>query len=138
MVHHPEIIPTVSKEGILREFENPILQKIGQELESLYLKRGKFDVAETLGFLEGDLQRKLCEFVFQGSGLEGGLQEKMLKDCIEKIRKKRLKKDESELLKKIKEAENQQEDKRLFPLLKERQELVKRERGLQKDSIRKV
>ena len=116
MVHHPEMIPTVSKEGILREFESPILQKIGQELESLYLKRGRFDVAETLGFLEGDLQRRLCEFVFQGSGLEGGLQDKMLTDCIEKIRKKRLKKDESELLKKIKEAENQQEDKRLFPL----------------------
>jgi uncharacterized membrane protein (DUF106 family) len=69
--------------------------------------------------------------------MEGGFQEKILKDCIEKIRKKRLKKDESELLKKIKEAENQQEDKRLVPLLKERQELAKRERGLHKDSFRK-
>jgi DNA primase len=137
MVHHPEMIAMVSEEGILREFESPILQKIGEELESLYLKKGRFDVAETLGFLEGDLQRRLCEFVFQGSGLEGGLQEKILKDCIEKIRRKRLKKDESELLKKIKEAENQQEDKRLVPLLKERQELAKRERDLHKDSFRK-
>ena len=137
MVHHPEMISMVSEEGILREFESPILQKIGEEIEGLYLKKGRFDVAETLGFLEGDLQRRLCEFVFQGSGLEGGLQEKILKDCIEKIRKKRLKKDESELLKKIKEAENQPEDKRLVPLLKERQELVKRERDLHKDSFRK-
>src|SRR4030042_5427718 len=132
IVHHPEMIWMVSEEGILREFESPILQKIGEEIEGLYLKKGRFDVAETLGFLEGDLQRRLCEFVFQGSGLEGGLQDKILTDCIEKIRKKRLKKDESELLKKIKEAENQQEDKRLFPLLKERQELAKRERGLHK------
>jgi len=138
MVHHPEMISMVSEEGILREFESPILQKIGEELESLYLKKGRIDVAETLGCLEEDLQRRLCEFVFQGGVLEGGLQEKIMKDCIEKIRQKRLKKDESELLKKIKEAENQQEDKRLIPLLKERQELAKRERGLQKDSIRKV
>jgi uncharacterized membrane protein (DUF106 family) len=41
------------------------------------------------------------------------------------------------LLKRIKEAEKQQEEKRLVPLLKERQELAKREKGLQKDSFRK-
>ena len=26
MIHHPEVIPTISKEGILKEFESPILQ----------------------------------------------------------------------------------------------------------------
>jgi hypothetical protein len=137
MVHHPELIPMISEEEILEEFESQILRRIGEELESLYQKKGRFNVAEALGFLEEDLGKRLCEFVFQGSGLEGGLHEKILKDCIKKIRGKRLKKEKGESLKRIKEAEKQQEDKRLVPLLKEHQELAKRERGLQKDSFRK-
>jgi hypothetical protein len=48
-----------------------------------------------------------------------------------------LKREKGELLKKIKEAEKQQEEKGLVPLLKEHQELAKRERSLQKDGIRK-
>jgi uncharacterized membrane protein (DUF106 family) len=79
----------------------------------------------------------LCEFAFQESGLEGGDRGKILQDCIQKIREKGLKKEKGELLKRIKEAEKQQEEKRLVPLLKERQELAKREKGLQKDSFRK-
>ena len=137
MVHHPGLIPMVSEEGILREFESPLLQRIGEELQTLYLKKGRLDVAETLGSLEGDLQRRLCEFVFQGSGLEGGLHEKILRDCIEKIRKKRLKKDERDLLKRIKEAENQRGGDGLEALLMERQELARRERGFWKNGLRK-
>jgi len=60
-----------------------------------------------------------------------------LKDCIQKIRGKRIKKEKGELLKRIKEAEKQEEEKRLAPLLKEHEELAKRERGFQKDSFRK-
>jgi hypothetical protein len=62
--------------------------------------------------------------------LEGTDQEKVLKDCIQKIRKKKLKKDESDLLRRIKEAEKQKGEKGLEALLLERQELARRERGL--------
>lgn len=137
MVHHPEVIPTISKEGVVKEFESPILQKIAEALEDLYQRKGRLDLPEALANFEEDLKGRLCEFAFQESGLEGGDQEKILQDCIQKIREKRLKKEKGELLKKIKEAEKQQEEKRLVPLLKERQELAKRERGLQKDSFRK-
>lgn len=137
MVHHPEVIPTISKEGVVKEFESPILQKIAEAIEDLYQRKGRLDLPEALANFEEDLKGRLCEFAFQESGLEGGDQEKILRDCIQKIREKRLKKEKGELLKKIKEAEKQQEEKRLVPLLKERQELAKRERGLQKDSFRK-
>jgi hypothetical protein len=53
-----------------------------------------------------------------------------LKDCIQKIRKKKLKKDEGEILKRIKEAEKQKGEKGLDDLLMERQELTKRGRAL--------
>lgn len=137
MVHHPEVIPTISKEGVVKEFESPILQKIAEALEDLYQRKGRLDLPEALANFEEDLKGRLCEFAFQESGLEGGDQGKILQDCIQKIREKRLKKEKGELLKRIKEAEKQQEEKSLVPLLKERQELAKRERGLQKDSFRK-
>ena len=137
MVQHPEFISTLSKEEIFKEFENPILQKMAEALEDLYQRKGRLDLPEALANFEEDLKGRLCEFAFQESGLEGGDRGKILQDCIQKIREKRLKKEKGELLKKIKEAEKQPEGKRLDPLLKEHQELAKKERGLQKDSFRK-
>jgi DNA primase len=136
MIHHPEMIPALSKEDVVKEFESPILQKLAKALEDLYLRKGKLDLPEALANFGEDLKGRLCEFAFQESGLEGD-QEKILQDCIQKIREKRLKKKREELLKRIKEAERQQEEKGLIPLLKERQELAKREKGLQKESLRK-
>jgi DNA primase len=135
MVHHPELIPTLSKEEIFKEFESPILQKMAETLKDLYQKKGRLDLPEALANFEGELKGRLCEFAFRESGLEGGDQEKILQDCVQKIREKRLKKEKDELLKKIREVEKEQEGKRLVPLLKEHQALVKREKGLQKDSF---
>jgi hypothetical protein len=58
--------------------------------------------------------------------LEAGDREKILKDCIEKIHKKRLKRDEGDVLKRIKEAEKQKGGKGLEALLVERQELMRK------------
>jgi DNA primase len=136
MIQHPEIIPTLTKEDIVKEFESPVLQKIVRGLEDLYLKKGRLELPEALDNFEEDLKGRLREFAFQESGLEGD-QRKILQDCIQKIREKRLKKERGELLKRIKEAEKEHEGKGLLPLLKERQELAKREKGLQKESFRK-
>jgi DNA primase len=137
MVQHPEFILTLSNEGIFKEFENPILQRMAEALGDLYQRKGRLDLPEALANFEEELKGRLCEFAFQESGLEEGDREKILQDCIQKIREKRLKKERSELLKRIKEAEKQPEGKRLVPLLKERQELAKKERGLQKEGFRK-
>jgi DNA primase len=138
MVHHPEFIPTLSKEGIFKEFESPILQKMAETLTDLYQRKGRMDLPEALANVEEDLKGRLCEFAFRESGLEGGDWERILKDCVQRIREKKLKKEKNELLKKIREAEKQQEGKMLVPLLKEHQELARKERGLQKNSFRKV
>ena len=128
MIHHPELIPTITEEGILREFESPILQRMAENLEAIYQKRGKLDMTEALGSFEEDLKERLCKFAFQESDLEAGDREKILKDCIEKIHKKRLKRDEGEILKRIKEAEKQKGGKGLEALLIERQELTRKGR----------
>ena len=137
MVHHPEWIPIISEEGILKEFESPILKKMAEDLESLYQKKGRLDIAEALGSLDEDLKGKLCEFAFQESGLDGSPQEKILRDCIQKVRRRKLERDKSDLLKRIKEVEKQKGEKGLEALLLKRQELTRRERGLSKDNIQK-
>jgi hypothetical protein len=60
--------------------------------------------------------------------MEGADPEKVLKDCIQRIRQKKLKKDEGELLKRIKEAEKTKGQRELEALLLERQALARRER----------
>ncbi len=130
MIHHPELISTISEEGILREFESPILQRMASNLEAIYQKRRKLDLTEALESFEEDLKESLSKFAFQESDLETGDREKILKDCIEKIHKKRLKRDEKEILKRIKEAEKQKGGKGLEALLIERQELTRKGRAL--------
>jgi len=130
MVHHPELIPAISEEGILKEFKSPVLQRIAGEMENLYQRKGRLDLAETLGCLEEDLKRRLCEFVFQESGLEKGQGERILKDCIRKIREESLRRDKVELLRRIKEAERENRGKVLEALLLEHQELARRGRAL--------
>ncbi len=133
MVQHPEVIPAISEEDVLKEFESPILQRIAEALEDLYRRTGKFNLPQALAHLDEDLKGRLSEFAFQEDGLEEGDRGRILHDCIQKIREKRIKRERGELLKKIKAAEKQQEGKRLIPLLKERQELAKREKSLHKD-----
>jgi DNA primase len=138
MAQHPEIIPAVSKEDVLKEFESPILQKIAEALEDLYQRKGRFNLPQALAHFDEDLKGRLSEFVFQEDGLEEGDRGKILQDCIQKIREKRIKKEKGELQKRIKEVDQQEEDKRLNPLLKQKLELARqREKSLQKDGFRR-
>ena len=138
MAQHPEIIPTISREDVLKEFESPILQKIGEALQDLYQKKGRFNLPQALAHFDEDLKGRVSEFALQEDGLEEGDRGKILEDCIQKIREKRIKKEKGELQKRIKEVDQQREDKRLGPLLKQKLELARqREKGLQKDGFRK-
>lgn len=129
MIHHPDLIPTISGERVLDEFESPLLRRLGLELERIFQKRGALDLTEALGEVEEGLKGKLCEYAFQEGGILGDQPNRILRDCLEKIRRKRLKKDERDLLRRIKEAENRKE-KELELLLMKRQELAKRGKGL--------
>ena len=132
MVQQPHLIPKISKEGILGEFESTFLRKMAEALQAFYQKKGKLDLAEALGKVEEDLKEGVCAFVFQENGLEGGDLEKVVEDCIQKIREGKLKKEKQQLLQRIKEAEKRKGEKGLDALLLEWQELVKRESHLRK------
>lgn len=138
MIHAPELIPTVAKEEIVTEFESPVLQRVAEALMSAFQKRGKIDLAEILGPLEGEERERLYEFAFQGRDLEGGDREKILSDCVQKIRAKKLSRVREELLRKIRASEREGGEKGLDALLMERQELTRREKGIREDHSRKA
>lgn len=128
MIHRPELIPSISEQGILGDFESPLLKGIGEALEAFYQRKGRLEVAEALGTLGEDFRKWVSEFSFQENGMEGADPEKALKDCIHRIRQKKLKKDEGELFKRIQEAEKEKGQRELEALLLKRQELARRER----------
>ena len=133
MVHRPEIIPKVSEAGVLEEFESPVLKQMAEGLIGLHEKGEGQTLAEGLDHFEEDVRRQLSAFAIQESGLEEGTHEKVLEDCIQKIRERRAKNIRGELLRRIKDAEKRQGKKELDALLLERQELARRESGLRKE-----
>jgi DNA primase len=132
MVQQPHLIPRVSEQGIVREFESPFLRRMAEDLQTFYEKKGRLDLAEALGGVAEDLKGGMCSFVFKETGLEGGDLDKVLEECIQMIRERSLRRDKRELLGRIKEAERQKGEKGLEALLLERQELAKKESNLRK------
>jgi DNA primase len=128
----PEMIPRISEEGILRDFEHPTLRRIAEHLEGLYRRKGTFDLAEASGGLEEDLQRSLRSICLHEDGLEDRHREKVLVDCVQKIHERRVRQYRGELLRRIKEAERRHGVKEVEALLQERQKLE--ESGPRKDA----
>ncbi len=127
LVQHPRFIPLVSEEGVIGEFESEVLRKMAESLDLLYKRKGRVDPKEALGLLEEDIRRRFCQLVFQDEAFEEGHVEKIVRDCIQKIRERKVKKDRVELLKRIKEMEKKEEPG-LEALLAEHQKLLKRAR----------
>jgi len=130
MVHWPELIPTVSEEGIVEAFDSPVLKRIAGEIEQAYGQKGKLDLSEILGSLPEDLQRELSRIAFHEKGVDEGPREKMLQDCIQKIHEKRLRSENRELLKKMREAEKGELDKEVEALSLEHRRRTQMEKDL--------
>lgn len=137
MVHHPELIPTVSAEGILDAFEDALLKRLGEALVNAFQKKKRLDLTDLLEGMDGAGKEKLLQYTFEESGTESYPREQMLRDCIEKIRQKKLKRDHDHLLRKIKEVEQQRDGEALEALLMKHQELVKKEKGTTKHRFQK-
>ena len=135
MTHRPELIPVVSEENILDEFESPLWRGLGQGLVDHFRKRGRLDLTKIQEGLDDGFKQRLFGIVFQESGVAEGQERKVLKDCIEKIRGNRLKKDKRDLLSKIKEVERKMAGKELEALLIKHQELARRKKRLLKEGL---
>jgi len=128
MVHHPELIPTLSQERLWDHFESLTLRKIGEDLERLYQKRGSLDLPSVIETLDEGLKAKVREMVFHAGAPEGDLK-KMLTDCIQKIHERKFKKDQQDRIRKIREVEKQKEGSALESLLIDHQKHARKDIG---------
>lgn len=135
MLHDSRWIGRILEERILDEFESPGLQQIARTLVEVYLRKGDLSLGEVMEGLEEGLQEKLRRIVFKEVMFEEGVQEKILEDCVQKIRERRLKKDKSELRKRIREAERETGGEVPQALLAEHQALARREALLRKNGL---
>ena len=127
MIHHSELIPIVSEEGILDLFENQRLKRLAEILEGLFRNSGKLHLPEALEAMSQDFKEELYQFIFEKKGPEGD-PKRILRDCLQRIREDRLRKDKKDLLQRIREAERGGE--KLEALLAQRQQLARREKAL--------
>ena len=112
------------------EFESPALRKMAEDLERHYQKEGRLHLPDLFEQAEENLRKRLSELVFQ-EGSSAGDGRKILTDCIRKIREKKLKREKEELLRRIKEVEEEGGEKGLEVLLTQHQEMVRKEIRLQ-------
>jgi DNA primase len=132
MTQDPRWVGRVLEERIIDEFESPSLQQIARAMEEVYRRRGDLPLSEVMAGLEETLQEKLRRIIFKEVVFEEGIEEKILEDCVQKIRERRLKRDKSELRKRIREAEKETGGEVPEALLAEHQALARREALLRK------
>lgn len=132
MTQDPRWVGRVLEERVIDEFESPSLQQIARAMEEVYRRRGDLPLSEVMAGLEETLQDKLRRIIFKEVVFEEGIEEKILDDCVQKIRERRLKRDKSELRRRIREAEKETGGEVLEALLAEHQALARREVLLRK------
>jgi hypothetical protein len=130
LFHYPELIPTVMEADVLRTFESHGLKQLAMDLEGFFRKHGNRGLSKAFESLDEDFRKRLSEIAFRFARPEGD-PERMLQDCLQKIREHQAKRDKRDLLKRIREAEKGKKGDELQTLLLERQKLAEMEKTLQ-------
>ncbi|MFQ5842306.1 MAG: DNA primase, partial [Thermodesulfobacteriota bacterium] len=131
MLRFNHLIPEITEDGVLEDFENQQLKMVAKTLKEIYFKRGAVVIPDILASVEDDeLRNRISKWAFLDRTFEGASLDKTLKDCFRKVKMDKLKKDEETLLSRIKEVERGDRQDLLVELLAKRQHLLTRERNL--------
>ncbi len=130
MLNHSSLIPTVLERGVIEDFESEELRRLVCLLKDVFEEKGDVAVDEVLSQVSSEsLKSRISFWALSGRFKKEDLQ-KTVEDCIRKIKKSRLERDRHLNLQKIKEAEKTDQTGRLKELLRERQDLIQREKNL--------
>jgi DNA primase len=137
MIQHPELITLVIKEGIIEDFESQALRSIGAMVIHTFQRHGVLSLDRIAPELE---ERGMSEtafaLAFQEEELEEGMAERILADCLRKIKMKALKRQIEGIKKRIKEAEAQGDEALLNALFLSMNALSPQIRKLQGDGLK--
>lgn len=137
MLQHPELIPLVIKEGVVEGLEGQALRSIGELVIHTFQHHGDLSLDRIAPQLE---ERGVSEtafaLAFQEEELEEGMAERIMVDCLRKIKMKALKRQMEGLQKRIKEAEARGDEALLNSLFLSMNTLSPQIRKLQKEGLK--
>jgi DNA primase len=118
IIQYPEFIPLVVKEGVVEGLEEQNLRSISELAIHDFQLHGDLSLGRLSPRLEERGVREMAfALAFQEEELEEEIAERIMVDCIRKIKMKTLKKQRERLSKRIKEAETQRDEALLNSLL---------------------
>ncbi|MBW2038233.1 MAG: DNA primase [Deltaproteobacteria bacterium] len=131
MIQHPEFIPMVAQEGVVDGLEDQNLRAIAD----LVIHDFQLHSDLSLDRLSPQLEEKgvsemAFNLAFQEEEMEEGMAERIVVDCLHKIKAKVLKKELEGLTKRIEEAQAKGDEALLDSLLLRKQTLKLQEKGL--------
>jgi DNA primase len=137
MVQHPTLIPLVIKEGVLEDLESQALRSIGALVIHTFQRHGDLSLGRIAPQLEEQgLSEAAFALAFQEEEMEEGMAERIMVDCLRKIKMKTLKRQMEGIKKRIKEAEAQGDEALLNSLFLSMNALSPQIRKLQGDGVK--
>lgn len=137
MVQHPELLPLVIEEGVAEYLEGPALRSIGELVIHDFQRHGDLSLDRLAPHLEErGVYETASSLAFQEEDLEEGLAERIMADCIRKIKMNTLKKQMEGLQRRIKEAEARGDEALLNSLFLSLKALSPQLHKLQKEGLK--
>ena len=131
MLHFNHVIPKIAQDGVLEDFENQKLKIIGKMISEKHIEKGMLVLSDLLSDIEDEeLKSKISELALLDETLEEPSLERTLRDCFHRVKMRALKREEKELLDRIKEVEKEGRPDLLGELLSRRQHLLAKGRDL--------
>jgi DNA primase len=133
IIQYPEFIPLLIEEGVVEGFEEQKLRCISELAIHDFQLHGDLSLDRLSPQLEERGVREMAfTLAFQEEELEEGIAERIMEDCLRKVKMKALKKQREGLNKRIKEAEAQRDEALLNSLLLSMETLKSQMSKLQK------
>jgi hypothetical protein len=107
MLLHPDIVTLVEEKSFLKEFTSPVLQEVGTLLCKIYKQHGAISMPHLLNMAQDESLKKWITEIFmkEDSHEYGANPTRILEDCIQKLRLKKLKLEMEKLYSFLKKAE---------------------------------
>jgi DNA primase len=137
MLQHPTLIPLVIKEGVIEDLESQALRSIGTLVIHTFQRHGDLSLDRIAPQLEDrGVSETAFALAFQEEEMEEGMAERIMVDCLRKIKMKTLKRQIEGIKKRIKEAEAHGDEALLNSLFLSMNALSPQIRKLQSDGVK--
>ncbi|RLB08091.1 MAG: DNA primase [Deltaproteobacteria bacterium] len=133
MIQHPEYIPLVAQEGVMDGLEDQDLRAIAELVIQDFQLHGGLSLDRLSPQLEErGVSEMAFHLAFQEEEMEEGTAERIVSDCLNKIKMKLLKKELEDLTRRIKEAQTRGDEALLNSLLLRKKTLKLKEERLKR------